>query len=133
MHRPKFQIIEHLKDLDVVNEKDADSDKQYVIAMMNEINYWIQAFQVDAYDFSSKTVRVRYLFGCVAEERRSKTRHAYMASILRTISLPSHSSKEFLMDDLEKIRHAKRTKTTHEAIRRAAGPPPAGAGSSTTG
>ena len=37
MHRPKFQIIEHLKDLDVVNEKDADSDKQYVIEMMNEI------------------------------------------------------------------------------------------------
>ena len=90
VHLPRLMIIENLKEL----HQAGDSD--YIIEVLNAAGYWAASFDVEAMDYSSKTARLRCLFACVLELRRSETRAEYMRNTLRILKLPPHSIKEFL-------------------------------------
>ena len=89
-HKPPYMTIEHLKELNIAKNKDNKNDAtdlEYVIRMIEAEGYWIKEFTVEAYDYSSKTMRKRLLFGCVLEETRSRSREAYMRNVLNAIKL----------------------------------------------
>jgi site-specific DNA-cytosine methylase len=103
-HKPDLMILENLQELmqethwhDAAKTIDR-SDAAYMMELLENEQYWAKAFEVEAYDYSSKTWRVRMLLACVSEPVRSKTREQYMHSVLRMIKLPPHSIKEFLID-----------------------------------
>jgi hypothetical protein len=111
-------MIENLTEL--MSERAGDnserSDAAFIEEQLNNIGYWAKPFEVEAFDFSSKTWRLRMLIAGVLEITRSKTREQYMKSVLSHIRLPSHGMSDFLIDGIGAARPAKRHRALVELV-----------------
>jgi site-specific DNA-cytosine methylase len=119
-HRPPYAVLENTKDLASTGGSSDICDMDYIIAKLEGIGYWCKGFEIEAYDYSSKTWRCRLYLGAVLEERRSLTREAHMKNTLRCLRLTPHPMEVFLITDIELKRRMKKKRfileTTYQEV-----------------
>ena len=115
-HKPPFTILENTKDLGAVIANGDKSDLKYIEETLEAEGYWAKGFELEAYDYSSKTWRCRLVIAAVLEERRSETREAHIRNTLRHLKLPPHPITDFLIDNIEAMRRMKKKRFIVDSV-----------------